>query len=161
MLSRFSCVRFFAAPWTVACQAPLWDSPGKNTGVGCYGLLQEIFLTQGLNPYFLGLLHWQAGSLPLGPPGKPSVQQTRSGQKCLVSQGKKKKIPTYDIERASFSGDFKPEELLAVSTSGLLVQSLGMVQRPCSSSLLIQPETMSSLGECLSLCELLQQSTMY
>ena len=73
----------------------------------------------------------------------------------------KKKKPTYDIERASFSGDFKPEELLAVSTSGLLVQSLGMVQRPCSSSLLIQPETMSSLGECLSLCELLQQSTMY
>ena len=26
-----------------------WDSPGKNTGVGCYFLLQEIFPTQGLN----------------------------------------------------------------------------------------------------------------
>ena len=26
--------------WTVACQAPLWDSPGKNTGVGCHFLLQ-------------------------------------------------------------------------------------------------------------------------
>ena len=23
------------------------DSPGKNTGVGCYALLQEIFPTQG------------------------------------------------------------------------------------------------------------------
>ena len=22
----------------------LWDSPGKNTGVGCHALLQEIFL---------------------------------------------------------------------------------------------------------------------
>ena len=31
-------------------------------------LLQGIFLTQGLNP---GLLHWQEGSLPLVPPGKP------------------------------------------------------------------------------------------
>ena len=31
-----------------------WDSPGKNTGVGCHFLLQGICLTQGLNP---GLLH--------------------------------------------------------------------------------------------------------
>ena len=31
-----------------------WDSPGKNTGVGCHVLLQGIFLTQELNP---GLLH--------------------------------------------------------------------------------------------------------
>ena len=31
-----------------------WDSPGKNTGVGCRALLQEIFLIQGSNP---GLLH--------------------------------------------------------------------------------------------------------
>ena len=29
------------------------DSPGKNTGVGCHGLLQGIFLTQGLNPCLL------------------------------------------------------------------------------------------------------------
>ena len=27
-----------------------WDSPGKNTGVGCHSLLQGIFLTQGYNP---------------------------------------------------------------------------------------------------------------
>ena len=26
-----------------------WDSPGKNTRVGCHFLLQGIFLTQGLN----------------------------------------------------------------------------------------------------------------
>ena len=31
-----------------------WDFPGKNTGVGCHFLLQEIFPTQELNP---GLLH--------------------------------------------------------------------------------------------------------
>ena len=46
-----------------------WAFPGKNTGVGCYFLLQGIFLTQGSNPWLLGLLHWQAGSLPLAPPG--------------------------------------------------------------------------------------------
>jgi len=28
----------------------LWDSPGKNTGVGCHALLQGIFPTQGSNP---------------------------------------------------------------------------------------------------------------
>ena len=33
-------------PWTVACESPLsWDSPGKNTGVGCHFLLQGFFLT--------------------------------------------------------------------------------------------------------------------
>ena len=42
-----------------------WDSTGMNTGVACHALLQEIFLTQVLNPHLLGLLHWQAGSLPL------------------------------------------------------------------------------------------------
>ena len=31
-----------------------WDSPGKNSRVGCHTLFQEIFLIQGLN---LGLLH--------------------------------------------------------------------------------------------------------
>ena len=49
------------------------DSPGKNTGVSCHALLQGIFPTQGSNPHLLCLLHWQAGSLPLVPPGKLHV----------------------------------------------------------------------------------------
>ena len=32
-----------------------WDLPGKNAGVGCYFLLQGIFLSQGSN---LGFLHY-------------------------------------------------------------------------------------------------------
>ena len=40
--------------------------------MGYHFLLQGIFLTQGLNPRLLRLLHWQAGSLPLAPPGKAS-----------------------------------------------------------------------------------------
>ena len=47
------------------------DSPGKNSGVGCHALLQGIFLTQESNLRLLHLLHWQAGSLPLAPLGKP------------------------------------------------------------------------------------------
>ena len=62
----------FATPWTIALQAPLsMDSPGKNIGVGCHSLLQGIFLTQGSNWHLLCLLHRQAASLPLAPPGKP------------------------------------------------------------------------------------------
>ena len=57
MISRFSRVQLFATLWTVAHQALLWDSLGKNTGVGYHGLLQGIFLTQGLNPCLLCLLH--------------------------------------------------------------------------------------------------------
>ena len=41
LLSRFSRVRLCATPKTTAHQAPRpWDSPGKNTGVGCHFLLQ-------------------------------------------------------------------------------------------------------------------------
>ena len=42
MLSRFSCVRLFATPRTVAHQALCpRDSPGKNPGVGCHDLLHH------------------------------------------------------------------------------------------------------------------------
>ena len=47
-----------------------WDSPEKNTGVGCCFLLQEVFLAQGPNSCLLHLLYCQVGSLPLVPPGK-------------------------------------------------------------------------------------------
>ena len=39
----------------------------------CHALLQGIFLTHGLNQCLLRLLHWQAGSLPLPPPGSPPL----------------------------------------------------------------------------------------
>ena len=76
-LSRFSHVWLFAIPWTIACQAPLWSSPGRNTGVGCLVLLEDIFPTQGSNSSPLCLLHWQACSLPLAPLGKPSARLTQ------------------------------------------------------------------------------------
>ena len=45
-----------------------WDSPGKNSGVGCHAL-QGIFPTQGSNLHLLDLpvlINW----FPLAPPGK-------------------------------------------------------------------------------------------
>ena len=43
-------------PYGLLCP---WDSPGKNTGVGCHALLQGIFLSQGLDPHLLQLLYWR------------------------------------------------------------------------------------------------------
>ena len=43
--------------WTIACQAPLsMGFSRRETGVGCHGLLQGIFLTQELNSSLLCLL---------------------------------------------------------------------------------------------------------
>ena len=43
--------------WTIATRLLCpWDSPGMNTGVGCYFLLQGIFPIQGSNPCLLCLL---------------------------------------------------------------------------------------------------------
>ena len=52
----------FAMPWTVAME---FFRQEYNIGAGCHFLLQRIFPTQGLNPHFLRLLHWQEDSLPL------------------------------------------------------------------------------------------------
>ena len=60
-------------PMDWSCQAPRqWGFPGKNTGVCCHLLLQEIFPTQGSN---LRLLHWGGFFFfkPLAPPGKPPI----------------------------------------------------------------------------------------
>ena len=73
-MCMLSHVWLFATPKTVACQAPLsmrfpsqeyWSAlPFPSPG--------EIFLTQGSNLCLSSLLHWQAGSSPLAPPGKPA-----------------------------------------------------------------------------------------
>ena len=60
------------------------DSPSKNIEVGCQALLQGIFPTQGSNPRLLCLLHWQAHSLPLVPPGNPiRCEPSKSDNKTL------------------------------------------------------------------------------
>ena len=49
--------------------------PGKNSGLVCCVTLQGVFPSRGSNPHLLCLWHWQAGSLPLVPPGKPLRSQ--------------------------------------------------------------------------------------
>ena len=109
VLSCLSYVCLFATAWTLAHQllSP-WNSPGKNTGVGCCALLQGIFLTQGLN---LPLLHWQLGSLPLEPPGSSSVQVCRKYLGSVVKNppanaGDAGLIP--GLERSSEEGNGYP-----------------------------------------------------
>ena len=59
--------------WTGVSQVPLsMGLPSNNTGVSCHTFLQGVFLTQVANLCLLCPLHWQVGSLPLVPPGKPS-----------------------------------------------------------------------------------------
>ena len=43
LCSPMDCTRFLCP----------WNFLGKNTGVGCHALFQEIFPTQGLNPHLL------------------------------------------------------------------------------------------------------------
>ena len=57
-----------------------WDSPGKNTGVGCHSLLQGIFLTQGSN---LGLLHCRQILYSLSHQGSPFSTLCKTEQPSL------------------------------------------------------------------------------
>ena len=71
-----SCVQLFAMPQTSLPGSFVNGVfSGKNPGVGFHFLLQGIFLTQGLNPCFLCLLHWHLGSLPLSYLGSPKDGQ--------------------------------------------------------------------------------------
>ena len=66
-LSNFTGSLDCSPPTKLLCP---WNFSAKNTGVGCYFLLQGIFLTQGWNLYLLYLL---AGRFfTTAPPGKPS-----------------------------------------------------------------------------------------
>ena len=55
--------------WSPLVLCP-WDSPRKNTRVGCHALLQGIFLTQGSNP---GLPHCGQILYHLSHQGSPSI----------------------------------------------------------------------------------------
>ena len=52
-----------------------WDSPGKDTGVGCQALLHRIVPAKGSNAHLPASPALQADSLPTEPRGKPDTQQ--------------------------------------------------------------------------------------
>ena len=87
ILSHFICVQLIVTLWTVARQAPLcMGFSRQDTGVRCYALLQGVFLIQGSHPRLSCLLHWQAGSLPFMPPGKPHIFYTESQWLVLIRE---------------------------------------------------------------------------
>ena len=55
----------YSLPWTIAYP---WDYPGKNIGVGCHFLLQEIFQDPGIEPTSPALA---GGFFTTEPPEKP------------------------------------------------------------------------------------------
>ena len=64
---------------------PLFLAGGKNTGVGCHSLLQEIFPTQGLN---LGFLHYRQTLYCLSHQGShrkaTGLEFSEKGSECAV-----------------------------------------------------------------------------
>ena len=58
-----------------------WNFLGKNTGMGCHFLLQGF--SRPRDPTHIScvcLLHWQADSFPVVPPGKPHINQWYSNK---------------------------------------------------------------------------------
>ena len=97
LLSCFSHVQLFWTPWTVACQAPL-----------CMGILQTGILewvamlsSRGsANPgieslSFMSSL-WQAGSVPLVPPGENLMKLTLWQKFFLQTKGR---LRTWGVEQ--------------------------------------------------------------
>ena len=73
--------RYGPQPPRILCP---WDSPVRNTGVGCHVLLQGVFLTQGLNLRLLSLLHCRQVLYP-----QSHLGSSRSGQLIKTSGHRK------------------------------------------------------------------------
>ena len=75
----------------MAMQVLLWDSPGKNTWVGCHVLLQVIFPIQGSNQCLLCLTYIGRGGFTTSttweahPPGDRN--QKKKERKKITSVG--------------------------------------------------------------------------
>ena len=67
-----------------------WNSPGKNTGVGCHFLLQWNLSDSGIKPTSLIFLALQVFSFPLEPPvlvvKNPSANAGDVRDACLIPE---------------------------------------------------------------------------
>ena len=82
--------------------------------MGCHALLQRI---QGLNLCLLCLLYWQAGSLPLVPPGKPYLQDHTLLKSLVLESDSWSGLLTPPITNwvtLDKSADPRPRRLLAI-----------------------------------------------
>ena len=99
-------------------------SSGKNSGVGCYSLLQRIFPTQGLNP---GLLHYRRILYHLSCQGSPRIAYTGESNsdelKYLVSF-KRKRLVLRDGSMSWISISAYPSALWSTWSTGYLGDSV-------------------------------------
>ena len=72
----------------------------------CHFLPQGIFLTQGSNLHLFYLLHWQADSLPLAPPGKPLCISTFSKNRDQFREGNGNPLQYSCLENPMGRGDW-------------------------------------------------------
>ena len=111
-----------------------WDSPGKNTGVGCHALLQGIFPTQGSNPCLLSHLQWQAGSLPITPPGKPMTICNEGIKWCILSSSAPRLDPRDEAwgqsDKEPWSTRSRVEVWCSVCDGGEKDSLMGLMQWP-------------------------------
>ena len=112
-----------------------WDSPDKNTGMGCQAIFQGI-LTQGLNPCLFPLLHWQVDSLPLAPLGKPSIYVS-----VQLSRVRLFATPWITARQASLSITNSQSSLRLTSIESVMPSSHLILCRP----LLLLPPTPPSI----------------
>lgn len=82
-------VLLFATLWSIARQAPLsLVSSRQGHWSGSPRPPQGIFQTPGLNLCLFHPLHWQAGSLTVVPPGKPTLMyQTDKREPLWLKSG--------------------------------------------------------------------------
>ena len=113
-----------------------WDFPGKNTGVGWHFLLQEIFLTQGLNP---GLLHCrqmlyhlshQGNPAPKAAPRSPLMEHSCSSSQShiLIPYYPQQKIVSSPRTATRKKAYFPPKPQPISSPGSLAVISLEPIQ---------------------------------
>ena len=97
MLSHFSCICFFATPWTVACQAPLsMGFSRQEYGSGLPFPTPGDLPNRGIKP--VSLKSPALETLPLASPGKPHHSPLSSvTQSCLTLQPHGQQHPGFHV----------------------------------------------------------------
>ena len=138
------------------CFCP-WNSPGKNTGVGCHAFPQGIFPTWELN---LGLLHCRQILYPLSHLGMQIIRtwvEATADYSQIVLEEKKSfllKSPPFSSE---LTRGFRTRKVLMLSRTPLLLQNISL-PKPKNVAILNKrtPEVtqilMLSCGLCLPVC---------
>ena len=105
-----------------------WNSPGENTGVGCYALLQGMFPTRGPN-CVLPFSCIAGGFFTAGPPGMEKAMSAHSGTLPGNSRGRRSLVGVRHSWATSLSLPFHAlEKAVATHSSVPAWRSPGIAQ---------------------------------